>query len=148
VEEHKELILPLAVALSNHYMDAINGEKIVNDNFPSGAVKISTSILEGEYFKVKSNYANAEEGTYMFLKQKETPASAKAAKGKGVKTASTPKQNEKEAKDIEELKAHIVANEFEWMKDGKKKNGELEFKADGTMTAADSTKEVSDADAI
>ena len=125
LEEHKELILPLAVALTNHYMDAITGERIVNDHFPSGAVKISASILEGEYFKIKSNYADAEKGTYMFLKEKLTPAAAKDAKGKDGKAAATPKQNEKEAKDMEDLKKHIVANQFDWLKDGKKKNGEF-----------------------
>ena len=85
-------------------------------------------------------------GTYMFLKEKETPAPAKDAKGKGGKATATPKQkssrdnelskkqakfdqakldSEQEAKDIEDLKVHIVANQFDWLKDGKKKNGEF-----------------------
>ena len=125
LEEHKDLILPVAVALSNHYMEGETGEKIVNDHFPTGAVKIASSILDAEYFKIKSNYADAEDGTYMFLKERETPAAAKDTKTKAGSAAATPKPEEQEAKDMEDLKAHIIGNQFDWIKDGTKKNGDF-----------------------
>ena len=46
---------------------------MLKEYFPMGAVKIAISLSEGDDFKIKSNYADAEEGTCIFIKGKEAP---------------------------------------------------------------------------
>jgi hypothetical protein len=41
-----------------------------------------------------------------------------------------------------------VANQYDWYKDGKKKNGVMKFYADGTMTAEDTSAETAAADRV
>ena len=44
------------------------------------------------------------------------------------------KSTPNEIRSKEDLKAHLIRNKFDWLKDGINKDKELEFKHDGTYT--------------
>jgi hypothetical protein len=63
---------------------------LVKDFFPEGAIKIVDSMVEGDFFKVNSNFAEAEEGTCMFLKEKEAPIEPPKPLTEAEKSAKPP----------------------------------------------------------
>ena len=108
-------------------------------------------MVEGDFFKVNSNFADAEEGTCMFLKEREAPIEPPKPLTEAEKSAKPPTNlidKQKEDKIKADLKAYLVANQYDWYKDGKKKNGIMKFYADGTMTAEDTSAETAAADRV